>query len=532
MKLPLPLYARITGWFLLNLLLVGIIVFFFTRQYFNLDTLVAGPAGDRITTLAKLTGENLRTHNEKDWPELLASLEEQHKLKFLAVRNDGSPFSDATAPIPEVILKRIAEFKPGSPPLFPPGNRAGGNREDGRLGPRPRPPRNDLGLGLGREDNDGMRKPIPPEERGPRRRRRPLLDDEGEINDSEPVRAHLLFAEQDEYGDYWFASRIGMGRPSGNLHRPPSMILLIKSPTLDANGLVLDTGPWWKLGASIVAISIVLWIPFAWSITHYIRRLTRRTISIARGNFEANEITHRGDELGRLGMAIDRLRQRLSGYVDGQKRFTSDIAHELCTPLARMQLSLGVLEQQPKASPETIADLRDEVKEMSGMVDELLDFSRAQMSPDQVSLETVELADFAHDIVALEGATTATVDISQKTRAKANPHLLRRALGNVIRNSMRHAPGKNILIHTTSSGNTVEIFIDDAGPGIPDEHLSRIFEPFYRVDSARTREQGGTGLGLAIVSTCMEGCRGTASCENIVTSDGSGLRVILTLPAE
>ncbi len=109
MKLPLPLYARITGWFLLNLLLVGIIVFFFTRQYFNLDALVAGPAGDRITTLAKLTGENLRTHNEEDWPELLDSLEEQHKLKFLAVRNDGSPFSDETAPIPEVILKRIAE---------------------------------------------------------------------------------------------------------------------------------------------------------------------------------------------------------------------------------------------------------------------------------------------------------------------------------------------------------------------------------------------------------------------------------------
>jgi len=523
MKLHIPLYARIAGWFLLNLLLVGVIVFFFTRQYFNLDTLVAGPAGDRITTLVKLAGENLRTHNEEDWPELLASLEEQHKLEFLAVRNDGSAFASDSKVVPEIVLKRLSEFKPAQPDPSGPGNRRGGRR-----GPGPNPGPDDLGF----DDDHSI--PGHPGGPGPRRRPgpRPGSDDEGAIGDDEPVRANLLFAKQDEHGDYWFASRIGMGRPSGNLHRPHSAVLLIVSPTLDANGLVLDTGPWWKIGVAIVAISILLWIPFAWSITRYIRRLTSRTISIARGNFEANEITHRGDELGRLGMAIDRLRQRLSGYVDGQKRFTSDIAHELCTPLARMQLSLGVLEQQPKASPETIDDLRDEVKQMSSMVDELLDFSRAQLSPDQVSLETVDLAEFASEVVDREGATSATVDIGKKTRAKASPHLLRRALGNVIRNAMRHAPGKDILIHTTSSGDTVEILIDDEGPGIPDEHLSRIFEPFYRVDSARTREDGGTGLGLAIVSTCMEGCGGTASCENLSRQDGGGLRVILTLPAE
>lgn len=345
---------------------------------------------------------------------------------------------------------------------------------------------------------------------------------------SQPVRAHLLFAEQDENGDYWFGSRIGMGIPSEDIHRPHSAILLIKSPTLGANGLIMDSGPWWKLGVAIVAISILLWVPFAWAITRYIRRLTRRTISIARGNFEASEMNHRGDELGRLGMAIDRLRLRLSGYVDGQKRFTSDIAHELCTPLARMQLSLGILEQQPKASGKTISDLRDEVKQMSGMVDELLDFSRAQINPDKVTLETMELADFIREVVAKEGCTTATVDIHNKTRAKASTHLLRRAVGNVIRNAMHHAPGKEIRIHTKLSGDTVELLIDDEGPGIPEEHLPRIFEPFYRVDSARTREDGGTGLGLAIVSTCMEGCRGTASCENL---SNSGLRVILTLPA-
>ncbi len=522
MKFHIPLYARIAGWFLLNILLIGIIVGVFTRQYFSLDNLIAGPAGDRITTLAKLTGENLRSHNEADWPDLLASLEEQHQLSFFVLRNDGTPLTGSNFTPPETVLSRLTEFEPPVHAPQGPGNRPGKGRDGPGRGPRP--PSKPFGFEAGADSP----RPGPPGERGPGRRHGSREgSQEDDLDDTMPVHARLLFAVQGEHGDYWFANRIGLGRPGGEIRRPPSVLLLIKSPTLGANGLILDTGPWWRLGAAIVAISIVLWVPFAWSITRYIRRLTRRTISIARGNFEANAISHRGDELGRLGMAIDRLRQRLRGYVDGQKRFTSDIAHELCTPLARMQLSLGVLEQQSQASPETINDLRDEVQQMSSMVDELLDFSRASISPDQVTLETIDVAGLAHEVVDREGATMASVDIHRNTRAKANPHLLRRALGNVVRNAMLHAPGTEILIHTSTSGDSLEILVDDNGPGIPDQDLPRIFEPFYRVDGARTREDGGTGLGLAIVSTCMEGCGGTASCENLRRG---GLRVILTLP--
>ncbi len=530
MKFHIPLYARIAGWFLLNILLIGVIVGVFTRQYFSLDNLIAGPAGDRITTLAKLTGENLRSHNETDWPDLLASLEEQHQLSFFVLRNDGNPLTGSNFSPPESVLSRLTEFEPPIHRPQGPGKAPGKGPANGRDGTKrgPGPPAKPFGFEAGAD----FARPGPPAERGPGRRHGSQEgsqenDQEDDLDDTMPVHARLLFAVQDEHGDYWFVNRIGLGRPGGGNRRPPSVLLLIKSPTLGANGLILDTGPWWRLGAAIVAISIVLWVPFAWSITRYIRRLTRRTISIARGNFEANDISHRGDELGRLGMAIDRLRQRLRGYVDGQKRFTSDIAHELCTPLARMQLSLGVLEQQTQASPETINDLRDEVQQMSSMVDELLDFSRASISPDQVALESVDLAELAREVVDREGATTASVDIQRNTRAKANPHLLRRALGNVVRNAMLHAPGTEILIHTSTSGDSLEILVDDNGPGIPDQDLPRIFEPFYRVDGARTREDGGTGLGLAIVSTCMEGCGGTASCENLRQG---GLRVILTLP--
>lgn len=501
MKLYLPLYARIAGWFLLNFVLVAIVLFFFSKQYFSLESLVAGPAGDRITTLAERVGENLRASNEDEWPPNLKRLGIQHQLTFVALRNDGQSFTEEDISLPEAVLHELNSFK------APPGDHP--ERRGDHRGPpgidRPGPPvKSDFGPG------DFID-----------------LDSTDDIDDGQPVLSHLLFAVQDHNGDYWFANLLQLGRPDRDLRRPHSTILLIKSPTLSAHGLILDSRPWWRLGGIIIGVSILLWLPFAWSISRYIRSLTRRTISIARGNFEATDISHRGDELGHLGIAIDRLRQQLSGYVDGQKRFTSDIAHELCTPLARMQLSLGVLEQQATTSPEMITDLRDEVQQMSSMVDELLDFSRASMQPDKVSLESVDIATLAKEVIEREGASTAKVDIRDKTLAKANPHLLRRALGNAVRNAMHHATGKEILIHTFSTADTLEILIDDQGSGIPEEDLPHIFEPFYRVDSARTREDGGTGLGLAIVGTCMLGCRGTASCENL--REG-GLRVILSLP--
>ena len=443
MKLPLPLYARISGWFLLNLLLVGGVVYFFSKQYLQLDNIIAGPAGERITTLAKLTGETLRQHDETDWPDQLEPLEKQHNLKFHTLFRNGELMHNADLALPDTVTKRLGEIKIPQPPpdRRRPGPRGNPGTRDNLHDAPPAPP--DQFDRTGRPFRRGGT-PDPPLNRRPLRTAAPSLP-------SAPVHAQVLFAVKDEHGDYWYANLLTLGPPSTGVRHPHAVILLIKSTTLGADGLILDTSPWWKLGGLIIAISILLWIPFAWNLTRYIRRLTRRTISIARGNFEANQISHRGDELGRLGMAIDRLRQRLSGYVDGQKRFTSDIAHELCTPLARMQLSLGVLEQQNVASPETINDLRDEVRQMSGMVDELLDFSRASISPDKVTLEKINIHELATEVIDREGATTAQLDIRPETTAMASHHLLRRALGNVLRNATHYAPGKNILIHTSSS---------------------------------------------------------------------------------
>ncbi|MGJ8677300.1 MAG: sensor histidine kinase [Akkermansiaceae bacterium] len=507
MKLHFPLYARIAGWFSLNILLIVLIVLLFSQQYFNLQTLVSGPAGERLNTLAINAGEIIKTSDEDAQQSALQQLGEKYKLSFLALGPQSEILIGEKDEIPSEILLLLEEKKrPPSPNLPNRPQDVPQHRGSSQLGPPPH----------------GNR---PPPEHF-------FESDSPNSFSDNAVTAQPIFASKDLSGEYWFGYHLELGRLN-NVERSrapmqstPPLLLLIRSPSLSANGLLLDYKPWIRLGATILILSILLWIPFAWKLSRYIKMLTLRTIAISRGNFDVAEIKYRGDELGHLGSTINKLRQQLRGYVNGQKRFTSDIAHELCSPLARMQLSLGVIEQQNTVSPETLDDLCDEVQQMSSMVNELLDFSRASINPDKVILEVVDLALLVEEVVQKEGAAEVKIGIKANTLAKANPHLLKRALGNVIRNAMKYAPAKPINISTATMSDSIEILVDDEGPGIQEKHLSRIFEPFYRVDNARMRESGGSGLGLAIVNTCMEGSGGSASCENLTKG---GLRVILSL---
>jgi len=122
--------------------------------------------------------------------------------------------------------------------------------------------------------------------------------------------------------------------------------LVIQSPTLSAGGLFFDPGPWWLAGGAVLALSVLWWLPFIGSITRSLGRMTAATEAIAEGRFDAELNERRGDELGRLGGAINTMARRLEGFVTGQKRFLGDIAHELCSPppawcLERMRTPAG-----------------------------------------------------------------------------------------------------------------------------------------------------------------------------------------------
>ena len=281
----------------------------------------------------------------------------------------------------------------------------------------------------------------------------------------------------------------------------------------------------------MLLLSVLFWFPFVRGITRSISQLTQATEQIAEGRFDVRVSPRRQDELGSLALSVNRMAERLAGFVTGQKRFLGDIAHELCAPLARLQMVIGILEQRADpASRSVVADAGDEVKEMSGLVNELLSFSKAGMKPQDVRCESVALAALAARVVEREnGAGRVKVAVEEGLSAMAEPELLSRALANLVRNALRYAGDSGpITLSAERQGGEICLRVADSGPGVPEASLARIFDPFYRVEASRSRETGGVGLGLAIVKTCIEACRGRVIARN---RKPSGLEVDLILPA-
>jgi two-component system sensor histidine kinase CpxA len=258
--------------------------------------------------------------------------------------------------------------------------------------------------------------------------------------------------------------------------------------------------------------------------------MTQATRRIADGRFDVRLKLRRKDELGSLGESIDQMASRLDGLVQGQKRFLGDIAHELCSPLARMQMALGVLEQ--RATPDQSSYVRsaaEKAEQIAALVGELLSFSKASFGASALRLEAVNLLQVVEKAVQGEktDASIIQVNIPAELQVAADAELLTRAMANVIRNAIQHAGAVGpIRIEATREGSDLIVAIRDSGPGVPEEELPKIFDAFYRLDASRTRGTGGTGLGLAIVKTCVESCCGSVAARN---HKPHGLEIIITL---
>ncbi len=222
---------------------------------------------------------------------------------------------------------------------------------------------------------------------------------------------------------------------------------------------------------------------------------------------------------------------RLEGFVGGQKRFLGDIAHELCSPLARAQMALSILEQNGGPDDQTaITDVREEIELMSNLVNELLSFSKAAIGA-KIKLQAVPLRPLVEKASARESGNGAQVKIAvpETLQAMAEPELLLRSVANLVRNALHYAGEAGpVVISAAQADGKIALSVADSGPGVPPEALAQVFDPFYRVDPSRARETGGVGLGLAIVKTCVESCGGTVTARN---REPSGLEVTITLNA-
>lgn len=328
---------------------------------------------------------------------------------------------------------------------------------------------------------------------------------------------------------YWVLLQCPINPPE----RPPQppFTLMAMSESLSAGGLFFEWKPWVAAVAGCLVVSVLCWIPLARGLTVAIRRLTQATGRIAEGRFDARVPEDRGDELGSLAGSVNRMAARLEGYVTGQKRFLGDIAHELCAPIARLQMALGILEQRAAAgTQESVADLREEIEQMSALVGELLSFSKASLAGSAINRRPTPLRGLIEQATEREAMPGVEFAIAAPEDATvlADPDLLLRALGNLLRNAARYAGAAGpITVSAERDGERWAVRVSDLGPGIPAEALAKIFDPFYRVDTSRDRATGGVGLGLAIVKTCVEACGGTVSCRQLAP----GFEVTVALAA-
>jgi two-component system sensor histidine kinase CpxA len=332
-------------------------------------------------------------------------------------------------------------------------------------------------------------------------------------------------------GEYWIGIRtLVAGAEGPNTQRAT---LLLVSPTLFSNPFFFDWQPWLMILSTAIVVTLLIWLPLVRGLTRDLGKMTTATAVIAEGQFDVLADTKRSDELGTLGRSINQMAARLRDHLRGQKRFLGDAAHELRSPLGRMQVALGILEQ--KVEPEAqsyIQDLQEDVEFLAGLTTELLTFARSEINQEKVVLKPVDLQPLVHRAIKMEaeGNAQVKVEVADSLKVMADENLLFRALANLLRNAVRYAGDSGPIEITAGqdASKRVTITVADHGPGVPDEFLEKLFTPFFRLDSARERSTGGTGLGLAIVRSCVEACGGTVHAENR-NQGGAGLKMVLRL---
>jgi len=300
---------------------------------------------------------------------------------------------------------------------------------------------------------------------------------------------------------------------------PAAGTLIVVSRSAWAFGNLLDPRPViWAVGISFL-ISVGWWAPLVIGMTRSIGQLTGATEAIAEGRFETRAGVVRRDEIGQLGESIDQMASRLDSLVNGQRKFLGDVAHELGSPIGRMQVGTSILEDRvPDNLKAAVGDVREEVQAMSALVGELLAFTKAEMRMPSTEMRPVNLLEVVEQAIAREmGDRKVSVEVSPRLEVGADPGLLLRVVGNVIRNASRYAGAEaTVKVGASVRGiERVELKIEDNGPGVPEDALVRLGEAFYRPDAARTREAGGFGLGLSIVKSGVAVMGGTVKFGNV-----------------
>ncbi|MBN1450048.1 MAG: HAMP domain-containing protein [Anaerolineales bacterium] len=288
------------------------------------------------------------------------------------------------------------------------------------------------------------------------------------------------------------------------------------------------------LGASLVAL--LLGVFLSRTLTRPIRELTEATQAVAGGNLGLQVPLRSKDEMGELAASFNKMSSDLARSTDARKQMTADIAHELRTPLSLIighadAVHDGVL----PPTRENFEIIREEALRLEHLVDDLRTLSLADAGELSINPQPVSPQKLLDDLQATYQHIASQKNVKIQLDAASDismlnidPDRITQVLTNILDNALQHTPeGGQINLSARSVQNGVELSIQDNGPGIEGEDVNRIFERFYRTDTARHRDNGGSGLGLAIAKSIVQAHNGQIWAEN---APEQGLIVTIQLP--
>jgi signal transduction histidine kinase len=255
------------------------------------------------------------------------------------------------------------------------------------------------------------------------------------------------------------------------------------------------------------------------------------------GNYEVRVETQARDEVGQLAHAFNRMSGELARLEESRRDLVANVSHELKTPIAAIRAHLeNLLDGVEEPDPDTLEVMLSQTERLGRLVEQLLDLSKLESGEVPLHRADMSVAPLVRQVISeIEVARAGKAvrieeDIpSDLPTVDADAERVHQVLFNLIDNAVRFVPdGGEVKVEAHRHNGSVEISVADNGVGIPREHVPRLFERFYRGDTARSRDDGGTGIGLAIARSVVEAHGGTIRAES---EPGIGSVFSFDLPA-
>lgn len=331
---------------------------------------------------------------------------------------------------------------------------------------------------------------------------------------------------------YFTARIVYGGRPVG--------VLLYSSTVQDLVDRITGLRDQMLLYFLVAAVVVVVLAFFVsrW-VTRPIASLTRGIERVGQGDFSGRVEVKGRSEMARLARAFNEMSQKVETLDQSRNQFVSNASHELKTPLTTMKILLESLIYQEDMDPalraEFMEDINKEIDRLTMIIGDLLTLVQIDSKKMKLRREMMKLSDVVREAarrlrpLAEEHGLELAVSISEEGSMFADSAKIQQVVYNIIDNAIKYTPeGGQVRVTLSRSGKDAMLKIADSGVGIPQEDIPHIFDRFYRVDKARSRDTGGTGLGLSIVQQIVRLHGGSVTVESEV-GKGSVFTILLPL---